>query len=143
MYEILKAIAAVQTGDPAADQFGFMYARRDFQNLYNELEPNKPVIVLDPVVIDSNFSEMGVVESVVYSGSFMILMSSDIDETDYDYRYQNYIKPLLTGALLTIKASLICDYPSTIEVWRTTEVINVLDYNFDGILINYRILRDA
>lgn len=141
MYEILKQIAAVQVD--GADQFGFMYARRDFANLYNELEPNKPVIFLDPVVIDSNFSEMGIVESVTYSGSFMILMSSDVDEVDYDTRYQAYIKPLLTGALLTIKAALICDYPSTIEAWRTTEIINVLDYTFDGIIVNYRINRNA
>lgn len=141
MYDILKNIAEVQV--LGADQFGFVYARKDFANLYNEVEGTVPIIFLDPVVIDTNFGDFNTVESVTYSGTFMLVVNSDIDETDYDYRYQNYIKPLLDGALTTIKGALVCTYPVTFNTWRTQEIINILDYTLDGVIVTYNITVDA
>ena len=145
MYEILKAISQIQIGQGQnlTDQYNFTYARRDFANLYNEVEVDKPHIFLDPEVITTNFSTVNVVESNTYEGSFLLVVNSDLDEVDYDTRYQTYIKPLLDGALVQIRGALACSYPATINTWRTTEVINIFDYNLDGILVNYNITIDV
>lgn len=137
MYEFLKAIAA-------SNNWPFEYARTDFQNLFEEVEQeNVSHIFLDPVEIRDIDNDSGVTEKKAYSGSFLIVYSSDIDEEDYDTRYQKYIKPIVEGDLQTIKDSLRCAYEATFKLWRSTEVINVFDYNFDGILCTYEIILDV
>ena len=136
MYDFLKAIAV-------ANNWIFFYGRSDFENLFNEDE-QKGVehIFLDPVKIKEINSDFGVVEKLNYSGSFMVVLSSDIDEIDYDTRYQNYIKVILQNAIPTIKESLRCDYQAFFDNWESLEVINVLDYNFDGVIITYSVTID-
>jgi len=137
MYNILKSISEVQVS--GSNQFAFTYARKDFANLYNEVVSETPHIFLDPVIIDTTFSEFNTVESYTYSGTFMLVVSSDIDVEDYDTRYQTYIKPLLDESLVTIKNALVCSYPVTYNTWRTQEIINIFDYNLDGIIVTYNI----
>lgn len=133
MYEILKAVCN-------ANGWNFTYARKDFQNLYSEPEvKNVPIVFLDPVEISEGFGDMGDVESLTYSGRFLVLVSSDIDETDYEYRYLNYIKPLIDEALITIKLSIVCENELTFNAWRITEVINFFDYNADGVIISFNV----
>lgn len=136
MYEILQEIAT-------NNSMGFLYARKDFANLYNEVESNQTQIILDPVQITESFGEYNQVESKEYQGTFMVLVSSDIDEKDYDYRYQTYIKPILEESMNTIKNSIKCSGVLSITVWRTIEIINILDYNMDGIVINYTVRSDG
>lgn len=136
MYEILQEIAT-------NNSMGFLYARKDFANLYNEVESNQTQIILDPVQITESFGEYNQVESKEYQGTFMVLVSSDIDEKDYDYRYQTYIKPILEESMNTIKNSIKCSGVLSITVWRTIEIINILDYNMDGIVINYNVRSDG
>lgn len=136
MYEILKAIATAQS-------WVFNYGRRDFQNLFKANEQKSVShIFLDPVKIRDIENEDGVTEQKVHSGSFMILFSSDIDEEDYDARYQKYIKPIVTGDLKTIKEEIRCNYEATFDLWETTEIVNVFDYNFDGVICTYQITID-
>ncbi len=135
MYEILKTISTTNS-------YPFVYARKDYANLFDELEqPDIPHIFLDAVVIDSTFDEQNGAESKTYSGSFMILASSDIDEEDYDIRYQTYMKPLLSGASETIKTAIQCDGSVIITTWREIEIINVFDYNLDGIVVTYSLIE--
>ena len=136
MYEILKAIATEKG-------FPFMYARKDFQNLFDEVEvKNKTHIFLDAVEQEEVSNDNNITEAIIYSGRFMLVYSSDIDEQDYDTRYQNYIKPILDGDLKTIKEMIRCGYEVTFNQWKTIEVINALDYNFDGIIVNFNIKID-
>lgn len=136
MYEILKALAT-------AESWVFTYGRTDFQNLFEASEQkNVSHLFLDPVKIRDIDNDSGVTEQKVYSGSFMILLSSVIDEKDYDTRYQNYIKPIVSGDLVTIKEELVCNQEAKVDVWETTEVINIFDYNFDGIIVTYQITID-
>jgi hypothetical protein len=133
MYDILKTICT-------AESFPFVYARRDFQNLYNEVEQkNVPHLFLDPVIIEDVVNDMNVIEGKIYSGDFMVLVSSDIDEESYDARYQNHIKPLIDSAVATIKETIRCGQEVTFNLWRTIEVINAFDYNFDGLIVSYNI----
>tara|TARA_R110000822_G_scaffold80896_1_gene192528 strand:+ start:208 stop:624 length:417 start_codon:yes stop_codon:yes gene_type:complete len=138
MYEILKAIAAEQ-----ANQFGFTYARRDFAGLYDEVPTGQVQIFLDPVAISESFGDYNVVETRQFTGSFMMLISSDVEKGDYNQRYIDEIKPILDTALGTIKTSLKCNNFVSIDVWRTVEVINVFDYNMDGIVVTYQITQDV
>ena len=136
MYEILKALAA-------ANDWVFEYGRHDFNNLHEATE-QKGVshIFLDPVKIRDIDNDSGVTEQKVYSGLFMILFSSDIDEKSYDDRYQDYIKPIITGDLKTIKSEIRCNYQVIFDLWEIVEVINILDYNFDGVICTYQLTID-
>lgn len=132
MYEILQAICT-------AEAWPFVYARKDFQNLFDEIEKKQvPHLFLDPVIIEDVENDMNVVEAKVFSGDFMILVSSDIDE-EYNARYQNHIKPLIDSAIVKIKDSIRCGHKVTFNTWRTVEVINAFDYNFDGLIVSYNV----
>lgn len=136
MYEILKALAA-------ASGWVFEYGRRDFQNLHDAAEQKEVShLFLDPVQISKNRSDSGQVESITYSGNFMLLYSSDIDEESYEYRYENYIKPILEGQIGVIENDLVCVQEATIEQWQIVEVINMFDYNLDGVIVTYRTTID-
>lgn len=136
MKEILEAFALAQG-------WFFDYGRMDFQNL-TDIQEQKNVshLFLDPVEINKNRNDSQQVESISYSGTFMILYSSDIDEESYNKRYEDYIKPIITGQVELIEDNLICEHESNIEQWKIVEVINVFDYNFDGIMVSYKVTID-
>ncbi|WP_067151027.1 hypothetical protein [Pseudotamlana agarivorans] len=131
MYEIFKNISIV-------NDWIFQYARQDFQNLYDSDELTKVHLLVDPIKILTNFDDYGGAESTDYSGSFMLVKSSDIDE-DYDTHYQNYIKPIINDSTDIIKNYVKCETNFTLVSWSTIEIINALDYNFSGVIVNYTI----
>lgn len=133
MKEILEAIAL-------ANNFPFEYSRHDYRNLFDEIEQeNISHIFLDPVKITDNDNDEGVTESKTYEGFFLVVFSSSIDEGDYEARFDKYIKPIVTGDLKTIKHEIRCGNKTTFNIWRYTEVINMLDYNFDGLMVDYNV----
>lgn len=129
MFNLLKNIAINKN-------WFFEYSRTDYQNLFSEMESNQVHLFVDPIVIDSKFSDSGD-ESKTYSGKFMLLYSSDVDES-YSEKYDKYIKPLMDESLTQVKDAFICSDLS-INKFQTVEVINLFDQNLDGILINYSI----
>lgn len=129
MYDYLKSIAS-------DNDWVFKYAPSDYQNLYNDSTTDKVHLFIDPVTIDSRFSDSGV-ETQTFSGYFMLLFSSDVDE-DYTTKYETYIKPLITTGTQAIKDSFLCA-DMQINKFQSTEVINRFDFNLDGILVNYNI----
>lgn len=129
MYEILNQIAI-------NNDYIFMYARQDFQNLYDDMTTDKVHLFVDPITQDTSFSDSGT-ETNTYSGKFMLLVSSDIDE-DYKQKYISNIKPLMSGATKSIKNELVCA-EATINKFTQVEVINLFDINLDGLLITYSI----
>lgn len=136
MYDILKASCVTHSLE-------FIYARKDFANLTDELETGQTYVILDPVQISENFGEYNELESRDYSGSFMVLVSSDIDKGDYDQRYTDQIKPILEGALASIIEDMRCNGLISFSSWRTIEAINVFDYNLDGIVVTYQIKENV
>jgi hypothetical protein len=138
MYEILKAIALL-------NNWPFMYARKDWRNLYDDIErPEVNHIFLDPVTTKKLKGDMGVTESITYSGSFLILRDSDLDDDNYEFRYQEYIKPILDEDLEEkIEDVLRCEHEAKLDMWETTEVINITDHNLDGVLVVYSISIDV
>jgi hypothetical protein len=133
MYDLLKEVATAQSWE-------FIYARDDHKNLFDEIEDkSKTYLFLDPVIRDEIDNDAGELEEVVYSGAFMLVLSSDLDEKTYDDRYQDYIKGLIQTNNTAIKDSLKCKSEISVTQWRTVEVINALDYNFDGLIVSYTV----
>lgn len=129
MYEILEQIAI-------NNDYIFSYARQDFQNLYDDMTTDKVHLFVDPITQDTSFSESGT-ETNTYSGKMMLLVSSDVDE-DYQQKYVNNIKPLMNDASKSIKNALVC-VEATINKFTQVEVINIFDFNLDGLLITYSV----
>lgn len=127
------------------DRFGYeyIYGRKDYQNLYNEIENDVLKVFLDPVVVEDSDGDNGEVEHYIHTGNVMLLYSSDMNKEDYKEKYENYIKPLVTEKAAEIKGILNCEYEVTIKKWRKTHIVNLFDYNLDGIVISFIINIDA
>jgi len=130
MFNFLKNIAT-------ENNWKFEYSRADYQNLVDEIEKNEIALFVDPIQIDSKFSDSGN-ETKTFTGKLMLLFSSDVDES-YSDKYNDYLKPLLDDNLEIIKERFACsDYQ--IIMFRTVEVVNLFDHNLDGVLVNYQAL---
>ncbi|AGO47828.1 hypothetical protein Phi46:1_gp17 [Cellulophaga phage phi46:1] len=118
--------------------WGFDYGRQDFLNLFDGTHDEKIHIACDPIKIDRTYTPAGTVESVSNTCSFLIGLSSDYDEENYKYRYDNYIKPLLDEKLKIIENGVRCSGNMEIVSLGSIEVVNsnLFDFNFDGLLIN-------
>lgn len=123
-----------------ANGWRFKYARRDYANLIDatafisdemrDAGAGETVLFLDPVVRKSEDIGMR------YTGNFMILVSSDLDD-DYDQRTEKYIDPLISKVMEDMKQKLRCTYD--IDEWRSIEVINVFDFNADGLSVSFNL----
>jgi hypothetical protein len=153
MYELIKNITT-------NNKINFMYGSKDFQNLYDsdsmigddfdasdfdfgdfDTGQIRPVLFLDPIQITENSGEYNIVESTIYEGSFMLVLSSDIGEEDYNSRYEKYIKPMVNTYIKLIKEDIICNGNFLINTWRMVEVINAFDFNGDGIIVTYKLTK--
>ena len=118
----------------------FVNAPRSYQNLQGianfitetmeGVGVGETFLFLDPVIRGKKSTEF-----IEYSGNFMVLTKSDLDETTYADRKIKYIDPIneiLYGAFYN---NLRCDF--TISDWRSIEVINVFDFNGDGVSMKF------
>lgn len=126
MYDLLKSIAE-------NNDWVFEYGREDFLNLNNNMEPNKIYLFVQPIEIDSRFSDVGI-ESQTFNVKLMLVIPSNLSET-YQFRYENYIKPLLDDSKKLIIDGINCNNLD-IQFLKTIEVINYFDFNADGLIIN-------
>ena len=121
-----------------ANNWEFKYARRDYQNLYEAtqfiqdgiegLGIGETVLFLDPVVRKYDR------EGINYSGNFMILTKSDLDDS-YEGKFEKYIEPLEDKLTQMHRALGGCQFD--INDWTAIEVVNVFDFNADGMSIRF------
>jgi|SRR5690625_3186477 len=119
----------------------FVYARRDYQNLHEvtdfisdqmqEAGQGETVLFLDPIV--RRREDVG---QVRHSGNFMVLTQSDLDDS-YDDRTKNYIDPLINDVMGGLANELRCDFD--IDEWVSIELINIFDFNADGISVRFNL----
>lgn len=122
-----------------AKSWAFVYARRDFQNLFDASNfvvdavegfgVDETVMFVDPI------KRATTPEGVNYTGAFMIVTRANHDKP-YEERYTLFIEPLL-AEIKSIYNGLKC--ANDVITWNTTEVINIFDLNADGLLINYQV----
>ena len=129
----LKALATAQG-------WAFVNAPRSYQNLQDianfiadtmeGVGVGETFLFLDPVIRAKKTSEY-----IDYSGNFMVLTKSDLDETTYADRKTKYIDPVIDILYGTFYNKLRCNF--LISDWRSIEVINVFDFNGDGVSMKF------
>ncbi len=123
-----------------ANGWRFKYARRDYQNLIDATKfisdemkdagNGETVLFLDPVVRKTE--NLG----VRYTGNFMVLKSSNLDE-NYEDRTEINIDPIVNQVMTVMVQKLKCIYD--VDNWTSIEVINVFDFNADGLSVNFNL----
>lgn len=123
----------------------FSYGNKANQNLIQgDLVADKVYFLLDPVKRRRAFSEYGGTGDTAFSGSFLLLRASTIDQQYYEGqgtekgKYKENIKPLLQTEIVKLEDVLNCeDYK--INEWSIIDVVDVFDFNADGIIVTYNI----
>lgn len=118
----------------------FVNARRDYQNLIDATnfvadevegyEVGETVLFLDPVITKSENNGLR------FTGNFMVLTKSDLDDT-YEGKQEKYIDPLIEILMQQTYHNLQCQFD--VDQWKSIEVINVFDFNADGLSINFNL----
>jgi hypothetical protein len=130
-------------------EWKFCYARRDFDNIVEADSANdtKNYFFLDPIsrvpVRDQFGGRTGQID---YEGYFMILSKSDLDEVydgqndvnPNDGKYKKYIQPKLAALANDFENKLACVADITIVRTSISDIINIFNDNFDGILVNFK-----
>lgn len=154
-----------------SNEFGwkFSYGNTANQNLIqSELNTEEIYLLLDPVNRQKQFSEFGATTSINFSGRFVLLVQSDLDNTyhnqDEEQRFLNRVLGLSGGftvdnecievpvklgkytknikPLLTeiekLEGEINCSDYNLVR-WRVLDAINLFDTNLDGIIVEYSI----
>ena len=120
----------------------FINARRDYQNLQELVNfiadsmegfgVGGTFLFLDPVARGKKTTEY-----ITYTGNFMVLTKSDLDETTYADRKTKYIDPVIEIMYGAFYNNLRCDFK--VLEWNSIEVINEFDLNGDGISMKFKL----
>lgn len=124
-------------------QWHFEYGRADFHNLGKETSRGEFYAFLDPLEQEVVFGEMNTPTFYRYSGRLLLLKNSEYDRVYHNQegkssdqgRYTLYIEKC-KEEILKLPDLLRCE-GLDIKHWKMTEVINLFDENFDGILLNF------
>lgn len=126
--------------------FLFDFGNRPTLNLIGgtsslEVDLCKIYLLLENRVGTSKINNFGTLEGVNYKGMFMLLVCSDFDMINFNKinksKYNNNIEPLLVYYNNFIQTFGCTDLK--INSISFQDLINVLDQNFDGILVNFDI----
>ena len=159
----------VQVFESYASSYGwrFSYGNKYNQNLLqSDLVEGRIYMILDPVTRVRSHSEFGGRGEQAFTGSFLLVVKSTIDQvyhgqtiqdafynrvtsiggTVYESdcadikvvlgKYTENIKPLLEVDILKLEDDLDCS-DYEITNWSIIDVVNVMDINVDGILVTF------
>ena len=129
----------------------FEYGRRDFHNLFDAMSEDDETtyMFLDPVKSKRIYStDTGLYKSTRWTGRFFLVEKSDLDQVYYTQqdqpkeqgKFEMHLRPKYEK-LNCIEKGIICQQDLTIENFDTIEVVNFLDANMDGIIVNFSILQ--
>jgi hypothetical protein len=126
----------------------FNYGNYDWQNLIdivNEVSEGVPpdgYFLLLYKDREKKFNQYNALQSETFTGEFIYAKQSDFTEKDYNFKYENRISQMETD--LDNFHLLISDCIGLyIEAWSEAEVSNILDANFDGIKVKFRIRHEV
>ncbi len=71
-----------------------------------------------------------------FDGEMVLCVRSKIQDPDYNFKYEEYIKHLESETEKMFDAFSVCD-DWTVKAWRETEVSNQYDTNIDGLKIKF------
>ena len=128
--------------------FGFSYGNKANINLFrSDSIIDKVYLLLDPVTRSHVGSPNGGVGETTFSGSFMLVVKSNLDNNYHNQKgqdktkgkYEKNILPLLSN-LNSLKSLIDCsDYEILPSGWVVIDAINALDANMDGVIVTYSV----
>ena len=122
----------------------FSYGNAANNNLLtSDREVDQIYLLLDPVTRKPKLSEFGGVSGYDFTGQFMLLVKSNLDNVYHnqkdqpkaDGKYNKNIKPLLDEVMVLHGLFGCSDYEIT--NWSIIDAINVLDVNHDGVVVTF------
>jgi hypothetical protein len=117
----------------------FSYGNNANKNLIdNGFNKDDVYFLLDPISRNKTKSEFSGNGLMTYSGNFMFVMNSELNE-NYNDKYKYNILPLLSK-LEDFEYKIECNNYQ-INNWDSTEIIDFLDANFDGFIISFNISK--
>lgn len=123
------------------------YGRRDHLNLLTFADEDTTTrFTLFPLKTRYTFGvDSGNITKTTWIGTFMILQRSNLDEYYNEQKglasggkYELHIKPMFDKATSMLN-SLICDNSFIVNSFEVDEVINLLDFNADGVVVSFQI----
>ncbi len=137
--ERLKNIATLNS-------WKFNYGDYQWQNLLDLLNdtenPQQQVyLLLLWKDVEKKFNEFNGLISETYEGEFLLVVRSELQDEDYNYKYEERIKELEALSESVTKGITHCE-GFTIDYWKQSEVVNQLDTNVDGLKIKFRIKKE-
>ncbi len=127
----------------------FSYGNAANRNLLSsDLEPDKLYFLMDTIVRDKTFGEFGGTGDVTFTGNFMLVVKSDLDNV-YDNqkgvaftdgKYEKNIRPIIETSLVSFEDYVNCsDYEIT--AWSFIDAVNMLDANLDGVIVTFTVKK--
>lgn len=128
----------------------FTYGAGEWLNLSdNPSEYRKPFEdrtihgLLHNVVTTESYNDFGGLDSTSHRCSFMLGVTSDFNDPDYNHKWENNIKPLIDSKYsIFINAINGCDYKITGQLTRT-EFSNLFDNNLDGFRMEFTLVSNG
>lgn len=101
---------------------------------------NRIYFLLDPITRNKSFSEFGGTGAVTFTGAFLLATESTLDKTydGSDGKYKTKILPILKTQLTKLEDKINCS-AYEIKNWEVVDAIDVLDINFDGVLVTFNL----
>jgi len=131
----------------------FFVAEGAYQNLFDDIPAgdDRTYLFLDPPVGDVEYDGGFQTGYITYTGRMMLCCQSTIDQ-DYDGevtgdkdagKYRTHIKTKFTAAVNTLATEVACGKIHEIRKWSIMHAINMLDQNYDGVIINFTVYFDT
>lgn len=125
----------------------FSYGNSANRNLIvSNLIVEQKYFLLDTITRSKSNSEFGGTGEITFSGSFMLVVKSDLDNV-YDNqkqqdrikgKYTKNIKPLLETDLVLFENLVNCSQYE-ITSWSIVDAVNALDLNTDGVVVTFTV----
>ena len=127
------------------NNINYQYGQRHCLNLLNELKCNQVYFLHDRNVRNKANTQDGTSERITFTGSVFLVVKSDCDkpffkekmQQDKKNKYESNIEPLLELVGKFEKSFNCSDY--TLSNIQITDVVDLLDFNADGLFIEYTI----
>lgn len=144
LQEKIKAtVLGFNPDEPAVPIFHYAYGKDEWQNLADHpkdggkpFEERNKYFKLLWVDDEAKHNEYSAIEGIKYDGELLILASSKMDDSSYEYKFETHIKKLKELAYTFHDKLLDCD-DWHISYWKIIEIENIYDNNLDGVKIKF------
>lgn len=119
----------------------FNYGKYHWQNLLDLLNDDTIHLLLLWQDRDVKYSDFNVATQSIYTGELLLVKRSELNDKDYNFKYEYRIKRLQQQAELISGNISSCDN-LYLQCWHETEVENELDTNVDGLKIKFTIRNE-